>query len=119
MPATVTELLLHRLEQRRLGLGRGPVDLVGEDEVARRSARAGTRTAAALRASRSTTFVPMMSAGIRSGVNWIRWNFRCRASASVRTSSVLPRPGHPFEQHVAAGEQGHQRAVDDLARGRR
>ena len=25
----------------------------------------------------------------------MRWNFRCRASASVRTSSVLPSPGTP------------------------
>ena len=67
----------------------------------------------------SMTLVPIMSAGIRSGVNWMRWNLRCRASASVRTSSVLPSPGTPFEQHVAAGDQGRQRVVDDLARGRR
>ncbi len=42
-----------------------------------------------------STFVPIRSAGIRSGVNWIRWNFRCSASARVRTSRVLPRPGTP------------------------
>ena len=59
-------------------------------------------------------FVPMMSAGIRSGVNWMRLKSRSSASASVRTSSVLPRPGTPFEQRVAADEQAGQHAVDDL-----
>ena len=37
----------------------------------------------------------MMSAGIRSGVNWMREKLRLSASASVRTSIVLPRPGTP------------------------
>ncbi len=45
--------------------------------------------------SSMTMFVPMMSAGIRSGVNWMRLKSRSIASASVRTSSVLPRPGTP------------------------
>ena len=36
-----------------------------------------------------------MSAGIRSGVNWIRWNFRWKIWAIERTSSVLARPGAP------------------------
>ena len=67
------------------------------------------------RASSSMTVVPMMSAGIRSGVNWMRENSRPSASASVRTSIVLPRPGHAFEQRVPAGEQAGEHAVDDLA----
>src|SRR5437899_1471744 len=37
----------------------------------------------------------MMSAGIRSGVNWMRANGRSRDWASVRTRSVFPRPGTP------------------------
>ena len=41
------------------------------------------------------TVVPMMSAGIRSGVNWMREKLSPTASASVRTSIVLPRPGTP------------------------
>ena len=40
-------------------------------------------------------FVPVMSAGIRSGVNWIRLNVQSMTSAIVRTSIVLPRPGTP------------------------
>ena len=34
--------LLHRLEQRGLGLGRGAVDLVGQDDVGEDRARGGT-----------------------------------------------------------------------------
>ena len=37
----------------------------------------------------------MMSAGIRSGVNWMRLNDRSRLRASVLTSSVLASPGTP------------------------
>ena len=33
-PSIVTRALLHRLEQRGLGLGRGAVDLVGEQQLA-------------------------------------------------------------------------------------
>ena len=40
-------------------------------------------------------FVPVMSAGIRSGVNWIRLKLQSMTSAIVRTSIVLPRPGTP------------------------
>ena len=39
--------------------------------------------------------VPVMSDGIRSGVNWMRANFRSSTSAIVRTSSVFARPGTP------------------------
>ena len=39
--------------------------------------------------------VPVMSEGIRSGVNWIRRNERPRMRASVLTSSVLASPGTP------------------------
>ena len=37
--------LLHHLEQRRLHLGRGPVDLVGEQEVAEHGAQLGVEGA--------------------------------------------------------------------------
>ena len=43
----------------------------------------------------SSTLVPRMSAGMRSGVNWMRLYCSCRARAIVRTSSVLPSPGSP------------------------
>ena len=39
--------------------------------------------------------VPVMSEGIRSGVNWMRLNTRPRVCAMVRTISVLADPGMP------------------------
>ena len=39
--------------------------------------------------------VPVMSDGIRSGVNWMRENFRSSTRAIVWISSVLARPGTP------------------------
>jgi hypothetical protein len=62
-------VLLHRLEQRALRLRAGAVDLVGEDDL--REDRA--RMEAEARASRSKIDTPMMSAGSRSEVNWMRW----------------------------------------------
>ncbi len=39
--------------------------------------------------------VPVMSDGIRSGVNWMRENFSSSTRASVWISSVLASPGTP------------------------
>ena len=55
-----------------------------------------------------------MSAGIRSGVNWMRWNFRWKIWAIERTSSVLARPGRAGDQAVPAGEQADQQLLDDV-----
>ena len=43
----------------------------------------------------SRNSVPVMSDGIRSGVNWMRLKLRSSTSASVLISSVLARPGTP------------------------
>ena len=40
--------------------------------------------------------MPVMSIGIRSGVNWMRLNFSDIVSASLLTSSVLASPGTPI-----------------------
>ena len=55
-----------------------------------------------------------MSDGIRSGVNWMRENFRSSTRAIVWMSSVLARPGRADDQAVAADEQRHQHLLDDL-----
>ena len=73
-------VLLHRLEQARLGLGRRPVYLVGQDEVG--EDRAGLELEDALPASSMRMFMPVMSAGIRSGANWIRLNEQSMTSAT-------------------------------------
>ncbi len=41
--------------------------------------------------------MPVMSIGIRSGVNWMRLNFNDIVSASLLTSSVFARPGTPIK----------------------
>jgi hypothetical protein len=64
--------------------------------------------------SSSITSVPVMSLGIRSGVNWIRLKLQVSARASVEISSVLASPGTPDEQRVPAAEDRHQELLDDL-----
>ena len=60
-------------------------------------------------------FVPMMSPGIRSGVNCTRPNCIDRQLANDRTSSVLATPGTPSSRIVAAAQQrGHEQEIDRL-----
>ena len=60
------------------------------------------------------TLVPMTSAGIRSGVNWIRLNLRLKACPlSARMKRGFPQPWHAFEQCVTADEQAREHAIDD------
>ena len=60
------------------------------------------------------TLVPITSAGIRSGVNWMRLNFRFSACGQRADQGGLAQAGHAFEQRVAADEQAGEHAVDDL-----
>src|SRR5229473_2098001 len=48
--------------------------------------------------SSSSTSVPVMSLGIRSGVNWMRLKVSDSASAKVEMSSVLASPGTPTKR---------------------
>ena len=114
-PPAVTRVLLHRLEQGRLRLRRGAVDFVGEHQVGEdRPVQEVEDCARRLPWSSSRTSVPVMSLGIRSGVNCTRVNGRSSAWASVWTSSVFARPGTPIEDDVAAGEDRADEIVDDL-----
>jgi hypothetical protein len=56
-----------------------------------------------------------MSAGIRSGVNWMRWNAEVQRLGQRRDEQRLGQAGHADEQAVAAGEQRGQQVLDDLA----
>ena len=87
-------VLLHRFQQSRLRLGRGPVDFVGEHDLGEE--RTGLKAEDALAVGRFADDVGADDVrGIRSGVNWMRLNFKSSTWLSVRTSSVLPRPGTP------------------------
>jgi hypothetical protein len=81
--------LLHRLEQRGLGLRRCAVDLVREQQV--REDRAGRNSKSISRWLKIDE--PVTSDGIKSGVNWIRVKPMLVTCAKARAISVLARPG--------------------------
>ncbi len=58
--------------------------------------------------------VPVMSAGIRSGVNWMRLNERFSARESVLIISVLASPGTPSSRQWLAAEERDQQLFDHL-----
>ncbi len=60
--------------------------------------------------SSSSTSVPVMSDGIRSGVNCTRLNDRFSTSARVEMSSVLARPGTPTNRQWPRANSATSRA---------
>ena len=58
--------------------------------------------------------VPVMSAGIRSGVNWTRLNDQVERFADGAHQQRLAQAGDAFEQGVAARQQAGQDAAHDL-----
>ena len=58
--------------------------------------------------------MPVMSDGIRSGVNWMRLKPTSRIWLIELTMSVLARPGTPMSRTVAAREDGGEDLLDDL-----
>ena len=63
----------------------------------------------------SSTCVPVMSAGMRSGVNWTRLHCKSSESASVRAISVLARPGVPTRRQWPRREKRDENLVDHFA----
>jgi hypothetical protein len=104
--------LLHGFQQRRLRLGRRAVEFVGQQQVGEDRARLEAEVAMAGAVVSSSSSVPRMSLGIRSGVNCTRRNCSSSAWPSERTSSVLPRPGTPSSRQWPAGEQADQQLFD-------
>ena len=58
--------------------------------------------------------VPVMSLGIRSGVNWIRLNDRSSASATRLHHQRLGQPRHADQQRVAAAQDGGEDPLDHV-----
>ena len=56
--------------------------------------------------------MPVMSAGIRSGVNWMRLNDSSSASGQRLDEQRLGQAGHADEQAVPAREQRDQQVLD-------
>ena len=106
-------MFLHRLEQRGLRLGRRAVDFVGQNHVGE------DRSVHEMHACRPSDVswrisVPVMSAGMRSGVNWMRWNFRWKICAMRFHEQRLGQPGRAGDQAMAAGEEGDEQLLDHL-----
>ncbi len=99
-------VLLHRLEQRALRLRRGAVDLVGEHDVREDRALPELEDLPArLRVSSMTRGAEDVGGHQVGRELDARERRELSASASVRTSIVLPRPGTPSSERVTAGEQ--------------
>ena len=56
--------------------------------------------------------VPTRSDGIRSGVNWMRWNVPPSVSGQRGDGERLAEAGHALEQAVAAGQQGDEHPLE-------
>ena len=110
----MTVPLRHRFQQRRLRLGRGAVDLVRQHQVGEDRARLKRELPAALRWSSSRMLVPVMSAGIRSGVNWMRLNCEVERFGQRPHQHRLAQAGHAFQQRVAAADQADQHVAHDV-----
>ncbi len=60
------------------------------------------------------TSVPVMSLGIRSGVNWMRLKESCERLCERGDEQGLGQAGHAHEQGVVAREDGDEDFVDDV-----
>ena len=60
------------------------------------------------------TSVPVMSAGIRSGVNWMRLNVSDKRPRQRADHQRLRQAGHAFQQAMAAAEQRDQHLLDHV-----
>jgi len=69
----------HRFQQRCLCLGRRAIDLVGQQQVG----KIGPGRRLKVEVATLKTFVPVISDGIKSGVNWMRPKFALMMRESV------------------------------------
>ena len=97
-------------KQRGLGLGRRAVDFVRQQE---RREDGPLMSENSLRC-RLKTLVPVMSAGIRSGVNWMRAKSQPEHVGQRAHEQSFGDAGHAFDERMVAGEDGDERLFDDV-----
>ena len=100
----------HDLEQRRLHLGRGPVDLIGEQEVGHDRAELDVELLLAL---------PVDPGADDVGGHQVRGELDAGERPADHSGEGLHgqrlgHTGHTLEQHVALGQQADQHALDEL-----
>jgi hypothetical protein len=98
----------HHLEQRRLHLGRGAVDLVGEHEVGEDWPELDVETLAGRPVDPGTNEVGRHEVGgeLDAGERAVHRRGECLGSERLR------EPRHALEEAVAAGEQAHHQPLD-------
>ena len=107
-------MLLHRLEQRRLRLGRGPVDLVGEHDVGEDRSLDEAEGAPA----RGQVFLDDLGAGdvarheIGGELHPIEGEVERLGHG--RDHERLGQAGHPDQQRVSAGQDGGDDPFHDV-----
>ena len=100
--------LLHRLQQRGLGLGRGAVDLVGEQQVGEDRARAERELRGAGVVDQRAGDV----AGHQVGRELHALGVQRQRGGQRAHQQRLGDAGHALEQHVAAAQQRDHQAGD-------
>ena len=76
------------------------------------SVKIGPRVRVKVEVWKLNRLAPMMSPGIRSGVNWMRPKSSPTARAKLCAMQGLGRARRALEQDMAAGEQGDEHQVD-------
>ena len=110
-------VLLHRLEQRRLGLGRRAVDLVGEHEVGEDRARLEPEDAGAALLDEDVGAGDVGGHQVGRELDPVE---RAVDDVGDRAHEQrLAEAGHALEEDVAVREQPDERVPDELASGRR
>ena len=113
-PAARHLSLDHRLEQRGLGLGRGPVDLVSEDDVREHRARLEAEAPRRGLGVHVQELGPRDVRGHQVGGELDAVEAEVQGFGEAGDEERLREPRHPLEEAVAAGEQGDEELVDDL-----
>jgi hypothetical protein len=111
-------VLLHGLQQSRLGARAGAVDLVAISSWQNTGPwmKRNERRPVSLS---SSTSEPTISGRHQVGVHCTRLSSRPTTTPSVSTSRVLARPGHADQQRVTAGEQRDKGLIDRSCAGRK
>ena len=106
-------VLLHGFEQGRLGLGRGPVDFVGQHDLG--EDRPGLKLERAAAVGRFHHDVGADDVGRHQvGRELNAVEVKVERIGQRADEQRLAQAGHAFEQGMAADEQAGQDAVDDL-----
>ncbi len=110
-PAAGDRMFLHRLQHRRLGLGCGTVDFIGQDNLPEHRPR--------LELKRPPAGGRVFQNNMRAN-NIRRHQIRRKLDAAKRQrqrrtqrphQQRLTQPRHPFQQHVSSGKQTDQHIV--------